>query len=76
MVCEEGIRLMGQLSTSMYGSPDDSKEEEGSEESLWESLSSMGSSSSKATEKIEEKDKPIIMVLGMHINSHAQESYH
>lgn len=71
---------MGQLSTSLYGAPDDSRckgseeTEEGSEESWWESLSSMGSSSSKAS-SIEEKDKPIVMVLGMHINSRARESY-
>ncbi|KAG0616511.1 hypothetical protein M758_5G121200 [Ceratodon purpureus] len=53
---------MGQLSTSLYGSPDGTKEEDGDEESWWETLSSMGSSSSKSS--VEEKDKPIIMVLG------------
>ena len=80
-MCEEGIRLMGQLSTSLYGAPDDSRckgseeeTEEGSEESWWETLSSMGSSSSKAS-SIEEKDKPIVMVLGKHINLRARESY-
>lgn len=68
IVCEEGIRLMGQLQSraqSFYGGRgEEASESEWESGSIYGSGSDMGSTSSKASE-IEEKDKPIIMVLGM-----------